>query len=209
MLREARKVVEGLGKMFAPCCEVLLHDLTQPDSSIIAIECPLSGRRVGDAATEMGRARISNPNFPDIVQNYPNTLPDGRPVKSTSIGIRNSAGQCIAAICLNLDISLFSSIQRLLAQLVSLENVQAPVPETLRARSIDDIRIAIESFSAQHNLQPRALSGPQRRKAIELLDEMGLLQLRGATTIAAEILGISRGSVYNALKSKYPSEEAS
>src|SRR3990167_5806992 len=114
LLKEAKKIVEALGRMFAPCCEVVLHDLTQPDHAIIAIECPLSGRKVGQPTTEMGLARISDPSFPDVIQNYANHFPDGRLVKSTSIGLRNSKGQCIAAICLNLDASLFSSMQKIL-----------------------------------------------------------------------------------------------
>ncbi len=200
LLHEAKKIVEALGKMFAPCCEVVLHDLRHPENSIIAIECALSGRKVGQPVTEMGLARIKDPSFPDIVQNYSNTFPDGRQVKSTSVGIRNSQGKFIAAICLNLDLSLFSSVQRMIEQLTFLDTVNAPVKESLRTRSVDDVREAIESFAAQRNLQPRTLTQPLRRELIQLLFTRGLLQLRGAASIAANILGISRASIYNALK---------
>lgn len=200
LLREGAKIAEALGKMFAPCCEVVLHDLTQPEHSIVAIECALSGRKVGEPATEMGLARIKNPAFPDVVQNYPNTFPDGRPVKSTSIGLRNSKGKCVAALCLNLDVSLFSSMQKVLEQFTSAGDKLAPVRETLRARSLHDVRQAIEHFSAQNNLQPRSLSLQQRRELIGKLEESGLLQLRGAASMAADVLGISRTSIYNALK---------
>jgi len=202
ILREACKIVEALGKMFAPCCEVVLHDLRKPNNSIIAIECPLSGRKVGQPTSEMGLARIKNQSFPDIVQNYANSFPDGRSVKSTSIGLRNSQGQFIAALCLNLDISLFSSIQRVISQLTLSDAMNAPVRETLRARSIDDLREVIESFASRHNVQPRNLTSQHRRQLIQSLADAGLLQLRGAASIAADILGISRASIYNALKSK-------
>jgi predicted transcriptional regulator YheO len=200
LLREARKIVEALGKMFAPCCEVVLHDLTRPEHAIMAIECPLSGREVGQAATEMGLARITDPSFPEVVQNYANTFPDGRPVKSTSIGLKNSQGKFVAAICLNLDISLFSSVQRVLAQLTTPHAAAAPVREHLRARSLNDVRACIEKFAASHNLQPRALGSSQRRTVIAQLAAAGLMQLRGAPSAAAEVLGISRASVYNALR---------
>lgn len=201
LLREAGKIVESLGKMFAPCCEVLLHDLTQPDHSIIAIENPLSGREVGESVTEMGLARLRDSSFPDVVQNYRNTFPDGRPVKSTSIGLKNSEGKFIAAICLNLDISLFSSVQRVLEQLTSLET-SAPVRETLRTRSTKDVRSAIETFAARYNTQAYALSPQQRREVLHQMEQVGLLDVRHAATTAAEIFGISRASVYHALKKK-------
>jgi predicted transcriptional regulator YheO len=200
LLREGRKIVEALGKMFAPCCEVVLHDLTQPQHAIMAIETPLSGRKVGQPATEMGLARIADPDFPEVVQNYPNTFPDGRPVKSTSIGLKNSEGKFVAAICLNLDVSLFSSVQRVLEQLTASTASSAAVHEEFRPRSLDDVNDTIESFAARHNVQPRALSLAQRRELIRRLSGAGLLQLRGAASVAADVLGISRTSIYNALK---------
>lgn len=201
LLKEARKIVEALGRMFAPCCEVVLHDLTNPEHAILAIECPLSGRRVGEPATEMGLARINDVSFPDVVQNYANTFPDGRPAKSTSIGIRNSQGMFVAAICLNLDISLFSSMKMVIEQLTSTYTNTSPVRETLRSRSLDEVRNAIGTYAAQRNTQPRALSTQQRREVILLLSADGLLQLRGAASAAAEHLGISRASLYKVLKS--------
>jgi predicted transcriptional regulator YheO len=199
ILREARKIVEALGKMFAPTCEVVLHDLTKPQHAIIAIECPLSGRKIGEPTTEMGLARIEDPNFPDVVQNYVNAFPDGRPAKSTSIGLKNSEGKFIAAICLNLDVSLFSTMSRVLEQLTTTEDT--PVKESLRTRTADDLRKAIAQFAARHNTQPRALSQSLRRELVLWLDKNGLLQLHGAMSATAEILGIARASVYNILKS--------
>lgn len=200
ILREARKIVIALGKMFAPCCEVVLHDLTRPDHAICEIVCSLSGRKIGDSTTEMGFARIENSLFPEIVQNYANQFPDGRPAKSTSIGLKNSKGEFVASICLNLDISLFSSVHRVLEQLTSSDENSAPVTETLRTRSTEELRQMIETFSAKRNTQPRALTQKQRRELIQSLAQQGLLLLRNAPSITAEILGISRASVYNNLK---------
>jgi predicted transcriptional regulator YheO len=199
LLRESQKIVEAIGRMFAPFCEVVLHDLTRPEQSIVAIECPISGRKMGDATTEMGLARVNDPSFPDTIQNYANAFPDGRPAKSTSIGIRNSKGQFVAAICLNMDISMFSAMQGMLSQITALSAEAAPVRETLRSRSIDEVRSAIDQYAAERNMQARALNTTQRRELIHRLSEAGLLQLRGAAGIAADQLGISRASVYNAL----------
>lgn len=199
LLREARKIVEALGKMFAPCCEVVLHDLTKPNNAIIAIECPLSGRKVGQPTTEMGLERLRNPAFPDVIQNYANTFPDGRSVKSTSIGLRNSKNEFVASICLNMDTSLFSSVSCVLSQLTAFSENALPIQETLAARSVDDIRRAIEEFAAQQNTQPRALTSKQRHMLMKSLVDKGLLQLRHAVPTIAETLGISRPSVYNIL----------
>ncbi|SQI43506.1 Uncharacterized protein conserved in bacteria [Leminorella richardii] len=201
LLREAKKIAFALGKMFAPGCEVVVHDLTHPEHAVVAIENPLSGRKVGSPATELGLARIQNAEFPDIVQNYRNHFPDGREAKSTSIGLRNSKDEYVAALCLNLDVSLFTTMQRVLEQFTAIDSPQMPVGESLKTWKLDDVRAEINRYAATLNTQPRALTSAQRQKLIRALSEQGLLQLRGAATAAADTLGISRVSIYNALKS--------
>lgn len=198
LLKAGENLVEALGQMFAPTCEVVLHDLTRPANSLVAIANPLSGRQIGDSTTELGIGRIADPEFPDVIQNYPNRFPDGRPAKSTSVGFRDSTGRCVVAVCINMDISLLSSANRVLEQLTAT-GIAAPLPETLRTRSLDEVREALESFAAQQGAQPRALAPEQRREAIRMLAGSGLLQLRGGAAAAAETLGVSRATIYNSL----------
>lgn len=134
-----------------------------------------------------------------MVQNYANAFPDGRPAKSTSIGLRNSQGVYVAAICLNLDVSIFNSVNAILQQLTAVVQ-SAPQVADEGARSLSDIASVINTFAASCATAPRALSSEQRFQVIQLLKQQGYLQLRGAATMAAEALGISRVSVYNLLK---------
>lgn len=67
LLREGRKIVEALGKTLAPLVEVVLHDLTDPDHAVVAIANNLSGRQVGDAVTELGLARLADPDRKSVV----------------------------------------------------------------------------------------------------------------------------------------------
>ena len=72
LLSEAKKIAEGLAKTLTPLCEVVVHDLTNPRHTIVFIANNLSGRKVGDPATELGLARIADPKFPDVIANYTN-----------------------------------------------------------------------------------------------------------------------------------------
>lgn len=93
--------------------------------------CPsiinLSGRQPGQPATELGLARIASPDFPSIIANYSNQFADGRPVKSTSIGIKDEDGKYVAALCLNVDMTLFRGMQSALARFTETEN--SPIKE--------------------------------------------------------------------------------
>ncbi|XKK38929.1 PAS domain-containing protein [Nocardiopsis sp. ARC36] len=121
LIREAERIAVAIGRMFPGLCEVVLHDLRRPDSAIRVIENNLSGRQVGDSATELGLRRIEDPDYPSVIQNYSNRFPDGRPAKSTSIGIKNADGRYVAALCLNLDVSTLSPLALTLANLVATD----------------------------------------------------------------------------------------
>ena len=200
LLREGRKIVEALGQTFAPLVEVVLHDLTDPDNAVVAIANNLSGRQPGDAVTEMGLARIADPAFPEVIANYANRFPDGRPAKSTSIGLKNSRGEYVGAICLNMDISMLAAAAASVQQLVSVSaQTPAPVRETLATRRLDDIAPLITDFAAQRNTTPPGLTLSQRREAIRLVEARGLLDLRHAHAEVARTLGVARSTVYTFL----------
>ncbi|MGI5352456.1 helix-turn-helix transcriptional regulator [Streptomyces sp. CA-250714] len=200
LLREAEKIVTAVGRMFPGLCEAVLHDLRRPDHAVRTVENNLSGRRPGDPATELGLARIADPGYPEVLQNYPNRFPDGRPAKSTSIGIRNSEGRYIAAVCLNLDVSVLSTLTRGLTELLRTEDHQPPVHETLRARTADELRTVTESFAAARGTTPRALTTTDRTTLIRTLKDQGFLELKGAVPTLTGLLGVSRATIYNTLR---------
>lgn len=161
LVREAEKIAVALGRMFPGLCEVVLHDLRDPQHAIRVIENNLSGREVGDSATELGLARIADPDYPGVLQNYPNRFPDGRPVKSTSIGIKNGAGRYVAALCLNLDVSVLSPVTLALSQLVATDaDHPTQPPETLRDRNARELRRAVEALSVERAATPARWAAP-------------------------------------------------
>jgi predicted transcriptional regulator YheO len=200
LLREAEVVVLALGRMFPGLCEVVLHDLRDPEHAIRAIENNLSGRSVGDSATELGIARIQDPDYPNVIQNYPNTFPDGRPAKSTSIGIRNSEGAYVAAVCLNLDVSLLASASRSLHNLTRTDAQDQPLPETLRARTAEELRALVEEYAANRGHTPRSLDPTAKKDLVRSLRDDGYLNVKHAVPLLTGILGVSRATVYNYAK---------
>ena len=93
LLDQVKQIADGLAQTFAPFCEVVVHDLLDPAHAVLAIHNNLSGRDIGHPATELGLARIMDPAFEQVIANYPNRFADGRQVKSTSIGVKDSQGR--------------------------------------------------------------------------------------------------------------------
>ncbi|KJS08729.1 MAG: hypothetical protein VR78_17610 [Hoeflea sp. BRH_c9] len=196
ILREATKIVEALGQALAPLCEVVLHDLSRPNNAIVKIENNLSGRSPGGPATELGLARIADPDFPDILANYENRFSDGRPAKSTSIGLKDSEGNFVAAICLNMDVSYFRSIASYLERITQTHPLENGRHDTIGVAPQPSVASAISSYAASCNKDPRSLNSDEKCELIGKLSQDGYLERRGAAEQIAQIIGGSRSSVY-------------
>jgi predicted transcriptional regulator YheO len=196
LLAQMEQVALGLGQAFAPFCEVVVHDLLDPANAIFAIQNNLSGRVIGEEATELGLSRIADPDFPQVLANYANQFSDGRQAKSTSIGIKDSSGQYVAALCLNVDLTLFHSLQNVMQQFMRVDSL-AGTNESLAPAGADAIRIRIDQFAARCATTPRALKTEERRTLLRELKESGLLNVRRAMDTVARHLGVSRATVYN------------
>ncbi|MEB3766451.1 helix-turn-helix transcriptional regulator [Acinetobacter sp. MD2] len=198
LLVQLSQIAEGLSQTFSPFCEVVVHDLTMPEHAIHNIYNNLSGRQQGGMATELGHARINDPDYPAIIANYKNQFKDGRQVKSTSVGIKNEAGNYVAALCLNVDLSIFAAVQNMLGQFTAFENPHAL--ESLDPCSLNGLTERIDQFSAQKASAVQALKTQDRRELMQVLKAEGFLELRHAIDTIANYLGISRTTVYSYMK---------
>jgi predicted transcriptional regulator YheO len=199
LLEHLKSVARGVSETFAPFCEVVVHDLRDPKHAIVAIENNLSGRKIGDPATELGLARIADRTYPELLTNYPNQFADGRQVKSTSIGVKDSHGSYIAAVCLNVDLTLFQGMQNALSQFSQVKSYARKV-ESLDPANAEVIRARIDRFAAALATTPRALRTDERRKLVRELKLGGYMEVRRSTDIVAQHLGVSRATIYSDAK---------
>jgi len=199
LLEQLQHIAQGLGETFAPFCEVVVHDLMHPRHAILSIHNNLSGRKVGDPATELGLTRISDPEFPQVLANYANHFPDGRQAKSTSIGIKDSSGNYVAALCMNVDLTLFRGLQNVLTQFGTVAG-NSEVNESLDPSNAEIIRNRIDQFAARRATTPRALKSEDRRLLMRELKDSGCMEVRRSMETVALHLGVSRATVYSDAK---------
>jgi predicted transcriptional regulator YheO len=198
IIDQLKQVAKGLGETFAPFCEVVVHDLVDAEHAIVAIHNNLSGRTEGEPATELGLARIADNEYPQVLSNYANQFSDGRRVKSTSIGIKDSRGEYVAALCINVDLTLFGALQSALGRFASTDEA-VDVEESLEPSGAA-IRRRIDEFAARLGTMPRALKAEDRRVLMRELKQSGCMEVRRAIEIAALHLGVSRATIYNYAK---------
>jgi len=198
ILEQVKHIAAALGETFAPFTEVVVHDLRSPRHAILAIHNNLSGRRVGDPATEIGLARIADDAYPQVLANYANQFADGRRAKSTSIGIKDSEGHYFAALCLNVDVTVFRGFTTMIKQFAAVHDDGGK--ESLNPGNADALRERIDRFAMTLATTPRALRTEQRRDLVNTLKGEGFLALKRSMDTVAQHLGVSRATVYNDIK---------
>jgi predicted transcriptional regulator YheO len=195
-----RQIAVGVQKLLHPFCEIVIHDFTDLERSIVYIEGNISGRSIGGAATDLLISQARSGNTTHDFYNYETQLPNGRTMKSCTMFLRDDDGQAYGAFCINLDIGAFQMFHQLLGDFISVQQ-DGEVRETLSddiQRTIRTILMdTIKAVGVGKDLP--ILNRDEKVELIAKLDERGVFQVKKAVTVVADELGLSRSTVYNYL----------
>lgn len=196
--------------------EVVVHHLPSLPHSIGAIAGNVTGREVGDPATNTLLEAAASQSLRTHV-GYETTAPDGRALTSTTIIINTQDGSPIAALCINRDVTGIRYAERVLHELSTCTGVErapddddaphgehaAPTstdqsPEAF-VHSIDELASLLLRTAIPDQGEPGELSREQKIAAVRSLKKRGFFLLRDAAEKAATALGVSRFTIYNYL----------
>ena len=196
------KVGEIVAEMFSPYLEVIVHNLTNPNQSIIAIfNSHITGRKIGDGTSDIGYKKLSN-ELPDKIINYSNKSPSGVELKSSSLTIRNDDNKIIGSMGFNFDLSHFVNMREFIDLFSkSVEMEELPKKEEFFMWSIKtEIQQALNKYLMINKLQSKVLTRDDKLKVISYMKNKGYISKKGAKTIISELLAISRPTLYKYLK---------
>jgi predicted transcriptional regulator YheO len=194
-------IAEGIAKTIGSHCEVVVHDLTDVSSSIVAIfNGHVTGRTVGSPMTDLGLTLLRKGESEDLILNYPNHSMKGKKIKSSSIMIRDHEGKVVGSICINLDLTLLAMAGTLINEMVKVqeEKEEESFPNSLSDLERKMIDKAIEKIGKPINLMDKN----ERMEFIQLLDQMGLFLIKGTLHNVAQMLDVSKFTIYNYLEKK-------
>ncbi len=204
-LESLKPIVYAIAETIGRNCEVILHDLSDPEPSIIAIaNGHVTGRKEGDSITDLALEYIRRgPKKGDRLVNYATKSPDGRPLKSTTVFLRNEDGVIIGFLCINMDISQASVAKAFLEDLTQVTNLEPSGEESSPGTFAPNIgqllRTAITRAVEDVGKPPNFMGREDKLRVVSALDEKGMFLIKGAVEKVAEALGVSRYSVYNYL----------
>ena len=116
-----KQISVGVAKIFAPHCEVVIHDFSDLERSIIHIDGNISGRKVGGGATDLLLTQARSGDTVRDFYNYQTSLPNGKKMKSCTMFLRDENGTAYGAFCINLDIGVFAGFHRVLGEFLVLD----------------------------------------------------------------------------------------
>lgn len=208
VINALRPVVPMLASMAGPHLEVVLHDVSKPESSVIAIaNGHISGRSVGSSVLEgpqndkgfAAATRIKSKEGAQhsLVEDYMTVTADGRELRSASAIFRDASGEPFATLCLNADLSGFQAAHGWLSQMLKPMVQAAPQPLPPAESQMDALMQEIISEAVGPGGSTDAMRREDKIEAVGAMQRRGLFIVKGGVERAAAALRVSRYTIYN------------
>jgi len=213
-------LVDPLWRSLSTDSEVVLHEIGLLPNSVVAISGSVTGRQVGDPATDLLLEQLRNVDREQNRVDYLSVLPDGRRLRSSTMIVRDSAGEPVAALCINTDVTGWLELQQQVDTMVSgrsaaprpagqlrlerlvQEGPPAPATRTGESfpRSVDELVSELIGAAIRRTEVPVELMKKHHKLAVvEELEARGLFLLKDAVEVIASTLEVTRFTIYNYL----------
>jgi len=208
---ERRAILESyipLMKFFAqqfPDTEIVLHDISNLDRSIIAIEnAHISGRRVGGSSTDLVLRILREQSFRerDFTPAYTSGSATGKFLNSGTYFIKHE-GELLGLLCTNTDLTPLHALKKVTEDLFGtrrLERPAASIDEKL-SQSVNDIPVETTSqVMREMDVHPDRLTQDERLSIVRELDRRGVFLLKGSIASVSRVLRVSEPTLYRYLR---------
>lgn len=201
-------LVTFMGEICGKNYEIILHDVSTPERSVIAAcNSHLSGRRVGDPMTELAKDLIRTGAYleHDFVANYEGRTRGGKRFVSSTYFIKEK-GKLVGLICVNHDVEDFFALSEHLNNLVQAFSL--PVGGTCPTTYTENLDDSISGLSSSlihstvlnYHVPMEAMHSADKLEIVRILESQGVFATKGSVGQVARELHISEPTVYRYLQ---------
>ena len=201
-------LVTFMGEICGKNYEIILHDVSTPERSVIATcNSHLSGRRVGDPMTELAKDLIRTGAYleHDFVANYEGRTRGGKRFVSSTYFIKEK-GELVGLICVNHDVEDFFALSEHLNNLVQAFSL--PVGGTCPTTYTENLDDSISGLSSSlihstvlnYHVPMEAMHSADKLEIVRILESQGVFATKGSVGQVARELHISEPTVYRYLQ---------
>jgi predicted transcriptional regulator YheO len=197
-----KQLADAVVKTFGRSCEVAVHDFSDLNKSLVYLAGDVTGRKQGAPITDLVVKALhrDGKNIKDRY-NYKTTTKDGRSIKSSTIFIRNSAGDVIGGFCTNIDTTDLLNAGQVLQQLVRTRTFKVQEShETFAATIGETIEALFGQAVSAVGKQPATMSTEEKIELVKVLENKGAFQIKRAVDQVAILVGVSKYTIYNYLQ---------
>jgi len=195
-------VAKLISQTFGSHCEVIIHDFSKPQNSVVYTENNVvTNRNIGESFTEyfVKEVLLSRKFNNDCCANYIMEGKDGKKIKSSTALIRDLNDKVIGALCVNIDLTHISQFMEELGGLIGLPESMAPAAEEVEVvpsilEIVDDI---IDKTIGDQDVEN--MSRDQKIALIRFMNDRQIFTIKGTLDKVADRMNISKVTVYSYL----------
>ena len=199
ILESYKMAAEGLSDYLGEGYEIVLHSLESLEHSVIKIINGYhTGRKEGAPITDLALkmlAEIRSQNEKGYISYFCKNQ-KGDALKSSTITIRGEQGRIIGLLCINfyLNTPLYQVLSSISSSQFEME--QSHKSESFVTNTEDLIRHAVIQTRTEVMNSPLISASNKNREIVARLYERGIFNLKDSVVKTANLLGISKNTVY-------------
>ena len=203
ILESYKTVLEGLADYLGDGCEIALHSLEDYDKSVIKIvNGHHTGREVGAPITNLALDMLDKikKDGAKFYISYFAKNKRGNPIKSATIAIKGEYERIIGLLCININLNMpmLDFLSVFLPYTPSNDQSTSELFSNNRETFFDDL---LYQAKAAVDNDPSIKPSLHNRAIIEILYQQGVFNMKNAVEHVAELLEISKNTVYLHLRS--------
>ncbi len=179
-------------------CEVVIHDTSDLEHSIVWLQGNVTGRRPGGMMTDLGLEMLRRGQTQPLL-NYTTYTESGKTLRSASLWLRDDRGEICGGFCINLDVTPMLALREFSRDLAP-GDARTDLSEAHVADLGDLIDTLIAECEYRMGTPADEMTKDQRLEVVNFLDGRGAFQVRNSAVIVANRLGVTRKTIYNYLR---------
>lgn len=199
-------LVDFLGEILGPNTEILLHDVSNREKSVIAVSHGFhSGREIGSPLTELGHQIINDRQYEteNYLANY-RASSKGKQYISSTYYIKNQ-DTLIGMLCFNTDISAATHFSDAFERFIKSTNMGSFLEKDVQKKEIREnldtpivslAELTISNTIEEFHVPVERMTRQEKQQVVQTLADQGVTRMKGAIAEIARQLSMSESTVY-------------
>lgn len=200
IFEQAIRTSDVLVKMFGSNCEVAVHNFNNLEQSLIHLAGTITGRHIGAPITDLILQELKKkPSEIKDMVNYKTVSSKGIVMKSSTVFLRDTKGMVIGALCINFNISGLFQLAGELQNFIKFEE-ENESKENFYLSVQDVVEGMVNQTLQGFSKVPALLDMDEKIECVKRLEDKGAFLIKGSTEYVANVLGVSKFTIYNYLQ---------